>query len=276
MIGPLVFSVLPSCTFFRQISAHVDWKRCTKEGNPAVSLWKAGVFTHCPEQNYNSHIRIQSLFLVSHTHIDKNTNHSNSVLFLTWFLLINVACPTIYPLEEPKLKDKICYISTFANFILWVSVSGAYVYVCVSVIIVECACSCFIHALVMLTYLVACFVGFLHHHSPLVVQLHGHAAATIGMFPHPAEKLLQLPAQGGVGVPTGFGVTGAWHQPLWIERRQGGRENELRAAPNWNISIESKKDKRNTDRSIRRGKKAAKEKWETTQIYLVYCGNAAV
>lgn len=53
----------------------------------------------------------------------------------------------------------------------------------------------------MLTYLVASFVGFLHQHSPLVVQLHGHAAAAVGVFPHPAEKLLQLPAQGGVGVP---------------------------------------------------------------------------
>lgn len=52
----------------------------------------------------------------------------------------------------------------------------------------------------MLTYLVASFVGFLHQHPPLVVQLHGHAAAAVGMFAHPAEKLLQFPPQGGVGV----------------------------------------------------------------------------
>lgn len=56
----------------------------------------------------------------------------------------------------------------------------------------------------MLTYLVASFVGFLHQHSPLVVQLHGHAAAAVGVFPHPAEELLQLPAQSGVGVCAGL------------------------------------------------------------------------
>lgn len=57
--------------------------------------------------------------------------------------------------------------------------------------------------------LVADFVGFLHQHSPLVVELHGHAAAAVGVFPHPAEELLELPAQGGVGVPAGLRVTGA-------------------------------------------------------------------
>lgn len=66
----------------------------------------------------------------------------------------------------------------------------------------------------MLTYLVASFVRFLHQHSPLVVQLHGHAAAAVGVFPHPAEELLQLPAQGGIGVCAGLGVAGARHQPL--------------------------------------------------------------
>lgn len=93
---------------FRQISAHVDWKTCTKEGYPTVSLWMAGVSTNCPEQNDHSHIQTQSLFLVSHTHTDKNTNHTNSVLFSTRFLLVNAACAMIYPLEEPKLKNKIC------------------------------------------------------------------------------------------------------------------------------------------------------------------------
>lgn len=52
----------------------------------------------------------------------------------------------------------------------------------------------------LLTYLVASFVGFLHQHPPLVIQLHGHAAAAVGMFAHPAKELLQLPSQGGVGV----------------------------------------------------------------------------
>lgn len=58
--------------------------------------------------------------------------------------------------------------------------------------------------LMMLTYLVASFVGFLHEHSPLVVKLHGHAAAAVGMFPHPAEELLQLSTQGGVGISAGL------------------------------------------------------------------------
>lgn len=73
---------------------------------------------------------------------------------------------------------------------------------------------CFVPALMMLTYLVASFVGFLHQHPPLVVQLHGHAAAAVGVFPHPAEELLQLPAQGGVGVGAGLGVAGARQHPL--------------------------------------------------------------
>lgn len=64
----------------------------------------------------------------------------------------------------------------------------------------------------MLTYLVASFVGFLHQHPPLVIQLHGHAAAAVGMFAHPAKKLLELPPQGGVGVGVGLGVAGARHQ----------------------------------------------------------------
>lgn len=56
----------------------------------------------------------------------------------------------------------------------------------------------------MLTYLVASFVRFLHQHSPLVVQLHGNAAAAVGVFPHPPKELLQLPAEGGVGIPAGL------------------------------------------------------------------------
>lgn len=66
----------------------------------------------------------------------------------------------------------------------------------------------------MLTYLVASFVGLLHQHPPLVVELHGHAAAAVGVLPHPAEELLQLPPQGGVRVPAGLGVAGARHQSL--------------------------------------------------------------
>lgn len=66
----------------------------------------------------------------------------------------------------------------------------------------------------MLTYLVASFVGFLHQYPPLVVQLHGHAAAAVRVLAHPAEELLQLPAQGGVGVGAGLGVAGARHQSL--------------------------------------------------------------
>lgn len=67
----------------------------------------------------------------------------------------------------------------------------------------------------MLTYLVASFVGFLHQHPPLVVQLHGHAAAAVRVFAHPAEELLQLPPQGGVGVGAGLGVAGARQESLW-------------------------------------------------------------
>lgn len=63
---------------------------------------------------------------------------------------------------------------------------------------------CDLIGMMMLTYLVANFVGFLHQHSPLVIQLHGHAAAAVGVFPRPAKELLQLPAQGGVGVSAGF------------------------------------------------------------------------
>lgn len=70
---------------------------------------------------------------------------------------------------------------------------------------------CVVRALAMLTYLVASFVGFLHEHSPLVVHFHGHAAAAIGVFAHPAKELLELPPQGGVRVCAGFGVTGARH-----------------------------------------------------------------
>lgn len=77
--------------------------------------------------------------------------------------------------------------------------------------------------LAMLTYLVASFVGFLHQHPPLVVQLHGHAAAAVGVFPHPAKELLQLPAQGGIGVAAGFGVTGARHQLLCRRGRMVSR-----------------------------------------------------
>lgn len=62
----------------------------------------------------------------------------------------------------------------------------------------------FFSALGMLTYLVASFWRFLHVHPPLVVQLHGHTAAAVGVLLHPAEELLQLPPQGGVGVAAGL------------------------------------------------------------------------
>lgn len=85
-----------------------------------------------------------------------------------------------------------------------------------------CVCACFFSALAMLTYLVASFMGLLHKHPPLVVQLHGHAAAAVGVLPHPAEELLQLPAQRGVGVSARLGVAGARHEPLCRGRRPGG------------------------------------------------------
>lgn len=88
---------------------------------------------------------------------------------------------------------------------------GAHVSVCAR----RCVCLCVIPALAMLTYLVASFVGFLHQHSPLIVQLHGHATAAVGVFPHPAKELLQLPTQGGVGIATGLGVAGARQEPFW-------------------------------------------------------------
>lgn len=72
----------------------------------------------------------------------------------------------------------------------------------------------------MLTYLVASFVGLLHQHPPLVVQLHGHAAAAVGVFAHPAKELLELPPQGGVGVGARLGVTGARHQALCGKRQR--------------------------------------------------------
>lgn len=62
---------------------------------------------------------------------------------------------------------------------------------------------------VMLTYLVACFVRLLHEHPPLVVVLHGHAAAAVGVFARPAEELLQLAAQRRVGVAARLGVARA-------------------------------------------------------------------
>lgn len=68
--------------------------------------------------------------------------------------------------------------------------------------------------LAMLTYLVASFMGLLHKHPPLVVQLHGHAAAAVGVLPYPAKELLQLSTQRGVGVSARLGVAGARHQPL--------------------------------------------------------------
>lgn len=96
----------------------------------------------------------------------------------------------IYPLGEPA--KKISVYKTVLDFHVFVLAACVRVHVCDLI------------GMMMLTYLVANFVGFLHQHSPLIIQLHGHAATTVGVFPHPAEELLQLPAQGGVGVSAGF------------------------------------------------------------------------
>lgn len=47
----------------------------------------------------------------------------------------------------------------------------------------------------LLTYLVACFVGFLQPHAPLIVQLDAEVGAAVGVLLHPPEELLQLPPQ---------------------------------------------------------------------------------
>lgn len=133
----------------------------------------------------NCHIRIQS---VSLTH----TQTSNTLSSVPGS---SAARARIYPLGEPK-SEKTKSV-TKQNGVSHVS-----------------NVRCFVPALMMLTYLVASFVGFLHQHPPLVVQLHGHAAAAVGVFAHPAEELLQLPAQGGVGVGAGLGVAGARQHPL--------------------------------------------------------------
>lgn len=53
----------------------------------------------------------------------------------------------------------------------------------------------------LLTYLVACFVGFLQPDPPLIIKFDAHTAATVGVFAHPAEELLQVPPQRGVLLP---------------------------------------------------------------------------
>lgn len=110
------------------------------------------------------------------------------------------ACARTYPRGEPKSKNNICSEQK----------KRADCYQSVLRVLAGKAA-----ASSMLTYLVASFVGLLHQHPPLVVQLHGHAAAAVGVFAHPAEELLQLPPQGGVGVGAGLGVAGARHQSLW-------------------------------------------------------------
>lgn len=59
------------------------------------------VFT---QMSYSSHIRLQSLFL---SHIQRQKTHL--VLFSTCSLPEKAACARIYPLGEPKSKNKICY-----------------------------------------------------------------------------------------------------------------------------------------------------------------------
>lgn len=105
------------------------------------------------------------------------------------------ACARTYPLGEPKSKNKICSEREKKK-------KGVYYESVLRVFVLN------VPAWRMLTYLVASFVGFLHQHPPLVVQLHGHVAAAVREFAHPVEELLQLPAQGGLG------VAGARHQSL--------------------------------------------------------------
>lgn len=107
------------------------------------------------------------------------------------------ACARTYPLGEPKSKNKICSERKKKK-----KKKGVYYESVLRVVVLN------VPARWMLTYLVASFVGFLHQHPPLVVQLHGHVAAAVREFAHPVEELLQLPAQGGLG------VAGARHQSL--------------------------------------------------------------
>lgn len=64
------------------------------------------------------------------------------------------------------------------------------------------------------THLVASAPCFLQPRPPLVVELDGHAAAARRLLAEPAEELLELPPQGGVGVGVRLGVAGARHQTL--------------------------------------------------------------
>lgn len=89
-----------------------------------------------------------------------------------------------YPLGEPKSKNKIC--SERKKKKEKKGGGGAFITSPVFVLNVP---ACW-----MLTYLVASFVGLLHQHPPLVVQLHGHVAAAVRELAHPVEELLQLPA----------------------------------------------------------------------------------
>lgn len=141
----------------------------------------------------------------------------------------------IYPLGEPEWRQTLLEM-TFHQPLssLFVCFCSTWAHVCV--------CPCCFSALAMLTYLVASFVGLLHQHPPLVVQLHGHAAAAVGVLPHPAEELLQLPPQGGVRIPTGLGVTGARHQSLC--RAEGKTKswmtNFRKSAKSFNMSLNIK------------------------------------
>ena len=76
----------------------------------------------------------------------------------------------------------------------------------------------------LLTYLVARFVRLLLPHPPLVVQFDGHAVAAGGVLADPAEELLQLPPEGGVGGRlAALGLTRLGLKAPWWGRGGGRR-----------------------------------------------------
>lgn len=132
---------LLSCTFSDKKSAHVDWKRCIKEENPTVCSWMS---SHGHGWCLSEMSRAKCLIIpiyeynLSLTHTHKYTQtETHSVLFLTCFLLVNVACARIYPLGEPELKDKnLLHISFYKTelFLLCVRLCSTCLRACVCVI----------------------------------------------------------------------------------------------------------------------------------------------
>lgn len=245
----------------RRVSAHVDRKWCIKEGNPTVCL--LDVPPKCPLEQSRAKCLYNPPFTPTH-----------SVCFLKSFLLVQTACARIYPLGEPKwtknksllqisVRKTDCFHSD-SRCVQQMSAGSA-------------ACMC-LRVHMMLTYLVPCFVGFLHQHSPLVVQLHGHAAAAVGVLSHPAEELFQLPPQGGVGVTAGFGVTRAGHQALWMRGRAGGRgvggvrqrEKKLRRVCNVTSKQRDGDSQSRKAEREERGQRATKTHWRSSQCVSSY------